>query len=229
MKKTLCVFFALIFLVSGISTAHAFKVPGLSEAVSGVSALRGGNSQADYMISTYMDASKEYDQAYILALEAFELKKEAEIYKAEAKQFTKGNLNKDPKKFAESKRKASEAAEKAIDEKMKAGVTPTKAGKKKMNKSLGHFGKGILKESIVSLQVASSAEQTRSTITSLSGDPAQAVRLASLAGQLKTLVFLSKNVPGDMSKKKKTLGKYSDYSKAKGIKVPADATNAFEE
>lgn len=217
--KRILVLVSLLMLVG--SVAFGFGLPSIGGSGSGGSGLSADQLQGklDAVSKDYFGATKNLMMSMCTAQDAFGLKKEAEITKAEAEQLDKGVL--DSKQVDTITAKMGNAS-KTIEEKIKNGEKLSDEGKKKLVESMAYMGKGI------ALEVPMVA-----TVTNLSKQAADSVKSASLTqvGKIKdiaaVLTTLSSNVPKDLALAKSSLGLYIDYAKANGIEIPKDASSVF--
>jgi len=227
-------FFKFVLLIGGLSfmsfNAEAFDLSLIKSAATGVTSMAGfssnesqettdDSSQADKVKGNYLTATKCYLDSIALAQEAFGLKKEAEITKAEASQLNCGTLSKSD---LEKHTATLENAQRVISEKINQGVTLNKAGKDKLKQSMILMAKGVATDTLLTAEVAIAAKSISSSLASNPLGSALAMK-----SMLPVLTMMGKELPKNISTSKNILSLYIDYSRANGIEVPKDASSLF--
>lgn len=218
MKKVL----AAVSLVLISSTAFAGF--GLSSVMGGGSSNTG--LSADQIQDQFNNVSKNYNAAtksFLLsesaALEAFNVKSQAETLKSEANQLGEGAVTSEAVDKHTAMLKEANAV---ISEKLKNGEKLSKAGQAKLLESMGHMGKGVAIEVPLVATVTNLTKQTVDSMKNISF-----TQISKVKATATVLSAMSTNLPKDLGLAKSTMGLYVDYANANGISVPKDVTDVF--
>ncbi len=174
----------------------------------------------DKLVKTYISSATSINAAQILLAKAFGLKDQVAKLEAEKKALSSGSVSDEDS--IEKSIEVSDAANKAIQEKIKKGATLSSDGKKHYIKSFVPYVNGLVGSKSVVEEAKPFLESAKSTISN-----AGFTDTLSVTNKLKAGTFVATTMPSYVQSLWETSKLMVTYSKDNKIGVPEDATDSI--